>query len=240
MPHSPGKQGALTGDSDASSSSGAVNLLVGSEKTRTRLCSCAFVVLLLSLTRNVSATRCRPGSLNGPSAAGERSSRLAQPRTRLGLQLGLSEASRAPAYLPVKAQLVGPAEEAEPRSQHEWTSLGSPGEGVEAKLDVAGVEPLPQLVVHSPFLEMAVQGLVIPAEDLRVAAVELARFVVDLADAYPDVEAHACEADLQEDVSPRERRVLAVHGANGAGIGQLIVDHQAAGDVPASADRGWP
>ncbi len=49
------------------------------------------------------------------------------PRARLDLQLSLSETSRAPAYLPVKAQLVGPAEEAEPRSQQERTSLGSPG-----------------------------------------------------------------------------------------------------------------
>ncbi len=97
---------------------------------------------------------------------------------------------------------------------------------MKAKLDIAGVESLPQLVVHSSFLEMAFQGLVIPAEDLRVTTVELARFVVDLADAYPDVEEHACEADLQEDVSSCKRRVLAVHGANATPSGHRIAVDQ--------------
>src|SRR6185437_1102309 len=151
--------------------------------------------------------------------------RLAQPGGRLRLQLRLGEASRAPAYLSVEAKLVGSAEEAEPRSQHEGAGLRSAGDGVEAKLDIAGVEPLPQLIVHLPFLEMPFEGLVIPAEDPCIATVEVAGLLVDLADADAHVEAQTCEADLQKDVASRERGILAVDGANHAGVGELVVDH---------------
>jgi hypothetical protein len=106
-------------------------------------------------------------------------------------QFGLGESADASADLTVEPQLMQPPYEPEAESKREGPGSGGAGEREKAELDIAGVEPLPDLIVHLAVLEVTLERPVGPAEDSRLAAVQLTGVVVDLAHAHPGPEPEA-------------------------------------------------
>ena len=86
------------------------------------------------------------------------------------------------------------------RKPSRMTGLGmwaGRGDGVDAELDLAAVEPLADLVVHLPHLQVPLEGAVVPAPAPQPAAVADQLLVDQAADADAEVEPQAPEAALQ-------------------------------------------
>ena len=126
------------------------------------------------------------------------------------LEFGLCESTDSPADLAVEGELLLSAYQVKSCPQQPGAGSGSTGVCVQAKVDVAGVEPFPDFVVHLALFEVPFQGAVVPTEDTSLPFVDFAGVVIHLADAYSHVQAESREADLQQHVAPGERRVAAV------------------------------
>ena len=93
-----------------------------------------------------------------------------------------------------EAHLLAAAEQPEAEAHDRVAAGGGSHEAVDAELDLAAVEPLPDLIAHLARLEVALQRAVAPAPDARLPAVDGARLVDDVADAHAEVEAQPVEA----------------------------------------------
>src|SRR5215217_6695607 len=93
------------------------------------------------------------------------------------------------------------AEHPEPQADDRLGDAGRAGEGVDAERDLAAVEPLVDLVVHLPHLQVPLEGAVVPAPAPHRAAVDGQLLVDQAADPDPKAEPQAVEAALQQHVA---------------------------------------
>src|SRR5687768_16302510 len=103
------------------------------------------------------------------------------------LELRLGEPAHPTAGLPIERKLLPAADEPESEPQDGGSVVGYTGIGVHTKLDFTSVLPLPDLVVEPSLLEVAVEGVVVPAEHPSRTAVDDSLLVVHVADAHADV-----------------------------------------------------
>src|SRR4051794_13036893 len=126
----------------------------------------------------------------------------------------------------VELQLLAPAEQREADSHERVADLRPVRHRGDPELDLARVEPLPDLVAHLPALEVAAQRPVVPAPDAHGPSV-LAPLLVDHAadaDAEPEVEPdEACD---EQHVAALEGRVLLEDRVDGRAVGERVVAHE--------------
>src|SRR5215216_7208949 len=129
---------------------------------------------------------------------------------RPGPGSGRGQAGHALAGVPGEAALDPAAEQPEAEPDDRVGDVGRTREGVDAELDLAAVQPLADLVVHLPHLQVPLEGAVVPAPAPQGAAVGGQLLVDQAADADPEVEPEAPEAALQQHVPGLEGAVVGV------------------------------
>src|SRR5204863_6799966 len=100
------------------------------------------------------------------------------------LQPGRGELRHPLAAAPVEAQLLAAPEQPPAQPDDRVGNLGRTREGVDAELDLAGVQPLPHLVIHLALLQVALERAIVPAPHPHGAAIDLPGLVVDAAHAH--------------------------------------------------------
>src|SRR3954471_17523223 len=126
----------------------------------------------------------------------------------------------------IELQLLAPAEQREAESHERVAGLRPVRDRGDPELDLARVEPLPDLVAHLPALEVAAQRPVVPAPDAHGPSV-LAPLLVDHAadaDAEPEVEPD--EARDEQHVAALEGRVLLEDRVDRRAVGERVVAHE--------------
>src|SRR4051794_4784426 len=161
----------------------------------------------------------------GPSGldARRRGRRAAGPRRRQRHHLRAGVA--------VELELLSAAEQREAEAHERVADPRPVRHGGDAELDLARVEPLPDLVLHLAALEVAVQRPVVPAPDAHRPPALLADLVGDLADAHAEAEVEADEARDEQHVAALERRVLLEDRVDRRAVGEAVVAHERAGDL---------
>src|SRR5215217_1143379 len=152
---------------------------------------------------------------------------------------GGGQAGHALAGVPGEAALDPAAEQPEAEPDDRVGDVGRAGDDVDAELDLAAVQPLADLVVHLPHLQVPLEGAVAPAPAPQPAAVDGGLLVDQPADADAEAEPQAPEAALQQQVAPVQRAVGGVDGPDDGRVGELVVGHQPPGDLeldPAGVD----
>src|SRR4051795_3137007 len=133
----------------------------------------------------------------------------------------------------VELQLLAPAEQREAHSHERVAGLRPVRDRGDPELDVAGVEPLPDLVGHLPALEVAAQRPVEPAPDAHWPALLDALLVDDAADADAEAEVEPEEARDEQHVAALERGVLLEDRVHGRAVGERVVAHELSGELEA-------
>src|SRR5690242_302106 len=105
------------------------------------------------------------------------------------------------------------------------------------ELDLAGVEPFPDLEVALPRLDMSFEGAVVPCEDRGSAAVFRALLGTGVADPDAGEDAGAERMQDQEHLALLERNSWVVASLDERRIGERIVAAERDRDLPAAAGR---
>src|SRR5680860_177936 len=162
-------------------------------------------------------------------------------RPRLGEpQLSAHEGDHPPAGAVDEDLLHAPAEYPPAQAHDRVGDDAGAHEAADAELDLAGVEPLPHLVIHLAGLEVALQGLVVPTPDAHLPAMHLPLLVDHPADSNAHVEAQAEEAAHQQHVAVLQRRLGVVDRAHQPRVRELVAADELLGDLPAAAGDRWP
>src|SRR5215218_4107527 len=147
---------------------------------------------------------------------------------------GRGQPGHALAGVPGEAALDPAAEHPEAEPDDRVGDVGRAGDGVDAEVDLAAVQPLVDLVVHLPHLQVSLEGAVVPAPAAQGAAPGGQLLVDQPADADPEVEPEAVEAALQQHVAPLQGAVGGVDGPDDGRVGELVVAQQPLGDLEAA------
>jgi len=104
--------------------------------------------------------------------------------------------------------------------------LGDLRHSVDPVLHVTRIEPLPDLIIHLPPLQVALESSVGPTPDAHTPVGDLLDFVEDDADAYAYPHPQGEIANLEQHVSALEWGVGPVVGSNPFGIGEFVIAKQ--------------
>src|SRR5581483_1796173 len=110
---------------------------------------------------------------------------------------------------PSELDLLVPGEE--PKAQLDDRSrVGGSWHGVRAELDLAAVEPLPDLEISLPGLDVSLERAVIPEEDMRLAAVFAACVLAGAAHPHAGIDADAEQVQDQQHLALFQRHAWVV------------------------------
>src|SRR3954451_480578 len=126
----------------------------------------------------------------------------------------------------IELQLLAPAEHREADSHERVAGLRPVRDRGDPELDLARVEPLPDLVAHLPALEVAAQRPVVPAPDAHGPSVLEPLLVDHAADADAEPEVEPDEACDEQHVAALEGRVLLEDRVDGRAVGERVVAHE--------------
>jgi hypothetical protein len=155
------------------------------------------------------------------------------PRSR---QLASDQRAHPLAGAPCESHLLTTADEPEAEPD-EWVAhLRAARDDMDAELDGAVVEPLPDGEVHLAALEMSGERAVAPAPDADCPPDDGARLVGDRADPAPEEEAQRVEACLQH-VAVRKSAGGIEDRAHDRGVGEGVVAHEPLGALEATPEN---
>ena len=102
------------------------------------------------------------------------------------------------------------------------------------ELDLAGIEPFPDLEVPLTRLDVSLEGAVVPERDPGVAAVFPAFVVAGFVDADTGVDAGTERVQDQEHLAPFERDTRVIAGLDKGGVGEGVAAAERYRRVPAA------
>src|SRR5689334_8337289 len=153
-------------------------------------------------------------------------------------QAHVGEEGHAPARAASELDLLVPAEQ--PKAElDDRARAGRARDGVCPKLDLAVVEPLPDLEVSLAGLDVPVEGSVVPEEDVRRATAFAAFAFPGPADADARIDAGAEHVQDQQHLPPLQWYARVVVRLDERRIGKCVAAAERHSRLPAAAGGRW-